>query len=136
MISNLSIWLTLTLTSSNPLESHLWKQRVVIVFSRNTQTLNDQLSHFYEAKDEFTDRDLVIYSLNIKQGTYPDQKSMSQEDYQWFVQNYIQDKDDFLVVLIGKDGGTKFKSNITVANSKLFDLIDSMPMRIQEMKGQ
>jgi len=138
MISSLSIYLVLTLTygESNPLEPHLWKNRVVIVYSNNTQDLTDQIDLFQKASAEFTERHLVVYGLGPKGGTYPNQKQMSEKDHEWFLKNYVHDKDDFLVILVGKDGGIKLKSHTPVGNSELFDLIDGMPMRIQEMKGQ
>lgn len=41
----------------------------------------------------------------------------------------------FTIVLIGKDGGEKFRSVEPVPADKLFSVIDSMPMRKQEMKA-
>jgi hypothetical protein len=44
----------------------------------------------------------------------------------------------FAVVLVGKDGGVKLKRNVKVRLEEVFTLIDSMPMRQDEMrqKGQ
>ncbi len=41
---------------------------------------------------------------------------------------------DFTVILVGKDGGEKLRSNHPIPFDKLRDTIDSMPMRQQEMK--
>jgi hypothetical protein len=41
---------------------------------------------------------------------------------------------DFLVVLIGKDGGMKLSQDEPILAADLFALIDSMPMRKQEMR--
>lgn len=35
----------------------------------------------------------------------------------------------FHVVLVGKDGGVKLKSDTVVSDVEMFDLIDRMPMR-------
>jgi hypothetical protein len=43
---------------------------------------------------------------------------------------------DFLVILIGKDGGEKLNSPTPVPMDRLKQLIDSMPMRKNEMKQQ
>jgi hypothetical protein len=40
----------------------------------------------------------------------------------------------FAVVLVGKDGTVKFKSNLPINAQKVFATIDAMPMRQQEMK--
>lgn len=42
----------------------------------------------------------------------------------------------FTIVLVGKDGGEKFRSEKVVTLQKLYDIIDAMPMRIYEMKKQ
>ena len=43
------------------------------------------------------------------------------------------DPGKFTIILVGKDGGEKFTSNSPVEAQKLFDLIDAMPMRRDEM---
>jgi hypothetical protein len=40
------------------------------------------------------------------------------------------------VVLVGKDGGVKFRSDRPVPPEQIFDLIDAMPMRRQEMRAK
>ena len=40
----------------------------------------------------------------------------------------------FRILLIGKDGGIKFESNRSISLMHLFKLIDSMPMRQNEMQ--
>lgn len=42
--------------------------------------------------------------------------------------------DLFTVMLIGKDGGIKLSQTSPVTNTELFELIDAMPMRRQEMR--
>ncbi|WP_345955935.1 DUF4174 domain-containing protein [Mucilaginibacter sp. PAMB04168] len=45
-------------------------------------------------------------------------------------------KDTFTVILIGKDGGEKYRATQPITLSKLFGFIDAMPMRVQEMKSR
>ena len=42
----------------------------------------------------------------------------------------------FTVMLIGKDGGVKFRSNSIINSKKLYGVIDQMPMRREEMGKQ
>jgi hypothetical protein len=42
----------------------------------------------------------------------------------------------FSVVLIGKDGGVKFRSRNIINAKKLYGIIDQMPMRMQEIGNQ
>ena len=44
------------------------------------------------------------------------------------------EKESFKVVLIGKDGGSKFQSSGITTAEVFYKKIDSMPMRQQEMK--
>jgi hypothetical protein len=43
---------------------------------------------------------------------------------------------DFVVVLVGKDGGEKFRTKKPISVLKLDDLVDAMPMRRQEDGAQ
>ena len=40
----------------------------------------------------------------------------------------------YALILVGKDGGVKFKRDDRVSLSEIFELIDSMPMRKNEMR--
>lgn len=44
--------------------------------------------------------------------------------------------DRFLMLLYGKDGGVKFTSTKPVSLQQLYGIIDSMPMRKEEIKQQ
>lgn len=43
---------------------------------------------------------------------------------------------EFTILLVGKDGTEKYCSRQSVALQDIFDVIDQMPMRQQEMRGQ
>ena len=42
----------------------------------------------------------------------------------------------FTLILVGKDTGVKFRARELLDAQIIFDNIDAMPMRIQEMQGQ
>ena len=42
----------------------------------------------------------------------------------------------FTVILVGKDGGEKYRAERVVDPDELFALIDMMPMRRREMRGK
>lgn len=44
--------------------------------------------------------------------------------------------DEFCLILIGKDGTEKYRTNSLLTLDKLYSLIDAMPMRKQEMKNK
>ncbi len=43
---------------------------------------------------------------------------------------------EFMVLLVGKDGGEKFRSGKPVSVLKLDDLVDAMPMGMEEKRGR
>lgn len=46
------------------------------------------------------------------------------------------DPADFVIILVGKDGGVKLRQEEYTPMGDIFDLIDSMPMRQREMKEE
>ncbi len=42
----------------------------------------------------------------------------------------------FAIVLVGRDGGEKFRSPEPIPAERLFDLIDAMPMRRREVRSR
>ncbi len=41
----------------------------------------------------------------------------------------------FTLILVGRDGGEKFRCYKPVSAAAIFNIVDAMPMRIQEMKN-
>ncbi|WP_460970371.1 DUF4174 domain-containing protein [Spirosoma migulaei] len=107
------------------------KLRVLLLYSRdNTQPfLANQQKALNEGKSGLVERDVEVLVLIGSQITEPDR--------QFLIQKYKLDPVvDFLGWLIGKDGGIKqvYKKPVTV--NELFRTIDSMPMRMLEMRNQ
>jgi hypothetical protein len=50
--------------------------------------------------------------------------------------NFTLSKQNFTFILIGKDGGEKYRSTEVVSLVKLYSLIDAMPMRKYELGNQ
>lgn len=51
-------------------------------------------------------------------------------------QNLLSEDSDFEAILMGLDGSIKLRRNRAIEIDELFDLIDSMPMRKQEIQRQ
>lgn len=60
--------------------------------------------------------------------------SLSEDELAAVRLHFKVEPEEFLVILIGKDGGEKLNSRTPVAVEQLKELIDSMPMRKREMK--
>lgn len=104
------------------LTDYKWKKRVlVLVGPKDNAKLIQQQKAFLNFPKELEDRNLVlVHKLNDD----AELKKILTLD------NNFQG-----VLLIGKDGGIKFSEPFVVTPKKIFDLIDSMPMRRAEMRN-
>ncbi|MEQ8412832.1 MAG: DUF4174 domain-containing protein [Imperialibacter sp.] len=120
----------------DPLEQFAWKNRVILVFhsEKNAAVAAQQLAVLKKDGKEFDDRDLVLGVVDGGSKGSIDGASIGAKDAATLQQTFNQTNSDFLIVLIGKDGGVKLKEQIAVPASTIFDLIDSMPMRRSEMR--
>lgn len=121
--------------TAQPIAHHQWKDRLILLFSSQFEgaTAVKQLNHFQEDQAAVKERDLLIYQISPKKGIGPE-GVLSAEQVEWFYNYYHVGKDEFNLLLIGKDGSEKLRSEIWIDRQKVFDLIDSMPMRRAEMK--
>ena len=103
------------------LNQYLWKNRIILTFA-DDEDHPDLIKLKAEMKEnncEILNRDLLHFHISN------DGK----------IGNHITTNDQlFRILLIGKDGGIKYESNQYVSLIQLFELIDSMPMRQDEMK--
>ena len=83
----------------------------------------EQLKLLKQDEPGLQDRDLVVTSYVKDAGNAAR-----------FKQKHITG--DFSIILIGKDGGEKFRSTTPVNTKKLYSIIDVMPMRKEEMKAK
>ena len=115
------------------LDKHQWKQRVLIVASKNTDKLQQQVDSLTKNIKGIEERKLAIYQVT------PNGYAKGTRRNNWtkttnFYKKIKKRKDDFEVILIGLDGGVKLRQTEILSLEKLFTLIDGMPMRRQELK--
>lgn len=119
----------------NSLEPFEWENRVLIVFTDegNHQRLANQL---HRDKLLVDDRDMLWFVVdgNRVETNYAGRLDGS------FAQTMVQQfqtgvNGPLEVVLIGKDGGVKYRANRLEADEIYFEIIDVMPMRRNEMRG-
>jgi hypothetical protein len=85
--------------------------------------------------EEVADRDLLILEI-IEQGkSWAGNQLLSRKSVQDIRKKLGVQTGPFQVLLIGKDGGVKLRSSEPVSMKDLFGLIDSMPMRRQEIES-
>ena len=103
------------------LSRYLWKNRIILTFADDEDhpDLKKLKVEMKENNCEILNRDLLHFHFSKEGKT-----------------GKITTKNDqsFRILLIGKDGGIKHESNRSVSLIQLFELIDSMPMRQDEMQ--
>ena len=113
---------------SQNLSDYTWKNRILILSDTDLErssskrafdVVNSQLNSWQE-------RDVVVLFLfNGNLTTTSEERINYKREFPEKFNGYI---------LIGKDGGIKLKETYPLIPKKVFDLIDSMPMRKAEMR--
>lgn len=118
------------------MEKHRWKDRVILLFADNKEasSYRAQLKTFKGQEAALEDRNLVLYRIFNTEGTGPDQEALPTRSLQQLTKRYRDRSTPFTFVLLGKDGGVKWRSTEPVSKQDLYALIDGMPMRRAEMR--
>ena len=96
--------------------------RIVLIFGNNTTLVQRQLVLLQKDSSGLAERDLIVKQVKPGDNLY---------------QTYdIIFNEPFTVILIGKDGGEKYRSNSILTTNHLFTIIDAMPMRQAEIRRQ
>lgn len=123
----------------NALTAFKWQQRVLMIFGPSDVDgrITEQRAINVAGIDGLRERDMAIFSvlpgdLIAELGRQPegDRQAIARD----LRRRFDIAPDDFVVVLIGKDGAEKFRAGVTIPPHILFDIIDAMPMRQQEMR--
>lgn len=125
-------------TVAGLMEEYLWQNRVLLVF---TPAVDDadytaQKKMFRNTGAEFDERDLVTWEFIYGERVMVDGATKPHLATQRFYTAYDMDPASFGVILLGKDGTEKLREGVPVAAAELFGLIDSMPMRQNEMNEE
>lgn len=133
-VSIFILFMTMITLNGQPIAKHQWKDRLLLLFSnrQDDAVALQQLKRFRNDTAALKERDLLIYRISPKIVTGPEGEPEITSE--WFYKYYHVGKDEFNLILIGKDGGEKLRSEELIEVQKVFDLIDSMPMRQAEMR--
>ncbi len=139
--------LVLMLTAFSPMQvvqSLSDKNRVLLVFARaaSDPLVQQQIKLLAHHSTEMKERDLVLLPLYLDNAlpanadTLRELQSSPVSDAEQLSlrRQYKISQRDFAVVLLGKDGGEKFRSSTPVSIERINHIIDAMPMRQDEMK--
>lgn len=117
-------------------EKYLWKNRVLVVLSSKIdhEDYVTQLDLITNTDEAFNERDMVIWHIvnyeyvMVNGAQKPQLPAKQLSDY------FNANNDGLTVILLGKDGEEKLRSNTPVSADKIIALVDAMPMRQQEMQ--
>ena len=118
------------------LSDYLWKKRPLLLFAPSPsspmyRSVPDNLS---ANLDQIVDRHMVIIEVFENGMIRIDGKSDSRNSTASLRQRFSAEEGGLTAILVGKDGGLKLRQNGRLDLSEIFSLIDTMPMRQQEMR--
>jgi hypothetical protein len=132
----LAMLAAMVISVSTGLSDLRWQSRVLLVFADSDASASRQLSLIAERGEEIADRDLVVFTVTGDAVRLAAGSTRVEPDADELRRAYgIDPAAPLTVVLVGKDGGEKLRRDGPVAGAELFGVIDAMPMRRQEMRG-
>jgi hypothetical protein len=107
--------------SAESLDRFRWEARPIVIFAEDGDPrLAEQLERFEAARDALLERDNVIV---VDTGRDTPLRARFEPE-------------GFTVILVGKDGGEKLRLGRVADPAEIGALIDTMPMRRREMRGE
>jgi len=134
----LGTMLMVTPALGHDLASYRWKNRILLIFSPTDTDTGFEAFNQSLARElsEVKLRDLILLRVFETAPSFIEDKPLSPEDAEKLRDRFRVRPGHFTVILIGKDGGVKMVREERVELQEIFDLIDSMPMRQQEMRKE
>ncbi|MBP2832942.1 DUF4174 domain-containing protein [Aquimarina sp. U1-2] len=119
------------------MDKHLWKHRIIVIFTDSflNTTFQKQKLELQAYPQDIKDRKLVMYVVTPKSYQFGLQRtSLLSTDIE-FLSTFNSDQSPFKIVLIGLDGNVKLSCKDDLQASDIFNRIDQMPMRKNELKN-
>ena len=120
--------------NAQDLSKHQRKDRLILIITEEkTEKFQQQITELQKHQQGLKERKLVIDKI------LPERYSTGFQEENWKSSTELYGKykvknSDFRVILIGLDGGEKLEQTEVLSIEKLFNTIDSMPMRQAEMR--
>lgn len=113
-----------------------WKNRLLLIFApdENDSLFKKLQSEIIAQEAEVEDRDLIVFELFGLGSSQMNRALLDQSKVDSIRRHFSVPQRSFRVILIGKDGGIKLKRNDQIDLETIFELIDSMPMRKDEIR--
>lgn len=121
--------------NAQDLSKHQWKDRLVLIITEEeNEKFERQLTELQKHQHGLKERKLLIYQILPEKYTTGFEEEEDWKNSSELFQKYKAEKSGFRIILIGLDGGEKLDQTEILSIEKLFNTIDSMPMRQAEMR--
>ena len=135
----LSLWaLALPFSGfTQELAKYQWKNRLILLFAPTPTDTNYQIQmdSFHKNEQGMNDRKLVVLSVFPDSITSTDDKAWTYKDVRNLRTQYLPKGRESAFLLIGLDGGIKWRTDLPASTEELFSRIDVMPMRRREIEN-
>ena len=126
--------------AADPLKSLQWEKRPLLLFakSRSFAPLDKQVDLLRSYRPDLEERDMVVLSTTGRQETSAaiGYVSINRGTARQLKKRFEPQAKGLTIILVGKDGTEKARWQQIVEPQVIFDLIDSMPMRQDEINAQ
>ncbi|WP_199313032.1 DUF4174 domain-containing protein [Microcoleus sp. FACHB-672] len=118
------------------LNTYQWKNRLLLIFapSKDNPDYQRQMQLIQKTVADFQERDLIAIELLAQYTSQAETQTLNEADAANLRSEFNVAPEEFRVILIGKDGTAKRRDQKPVAPEVIFNQIDEMPMRRQEMR--
>ena len=118
------------------LDQFKWKNRLLFLFAPDggNPIFQKFQNEIKLQTAEVEDRDLVVFEVLEKGPSRMNRTQLDRQVADSIRNRFNAPRHKFTLILIGKDGGTKMKRHAQTRLKEVFELIDSMPMRKNEMR--
>ena len=125
-------------TSEIDLSDYRWKHRPLFIFAPSAAdaTYLALDKRLVQSIPEIEDRDMILFRIFEDSPSRVSDTPIPPGDAEALRRRFGIKPGRFTVVLVGKDGGVKWVAHRDADLQSIFNRIDSMPMRQQEMRDQ
>ena len=115
-----------------------WKNRLLLLFSphRDHPFFGSLHQAMTNRKGDVANRDLIVFEIFEEGPSRVNGGDIDPQNVLSLRKQFNAPSGEFTLVLIGKDGELKLKRRERTEIEDIFGLIDSMPMRRQEMRNK
>ncbi len=120
------------------LSDYQWQHRILLVFAPSTDSSHyrQQMQAWQADAAGTDDHHLKLVQILGTGESQVDGRSLSSASVEGLRQQFGITPEEFAVILVGKDGTEKQRSQTPIDSTMLFRTIDAMPMRQQEMRSR